>query len=389
MIALKRFKNLELLLKMCLIISSQPIEVAGKPCVSLETIKSAIAANPHGVGVAWADGRVHVKRRVRANAETVHKLITSLHEAGFAWTFHTRFATHGKVNEANTHPVQLSDEVVLSHNGILSGYGSTEVSDTREFCRVHLRGIRADAVHDPETIERLERMGVMRGSKFAILSHDGRISHVNKDAGYKCDLTGCWFSAYGYAYGQEYDAFDYGWNHSPSTPMSSRTNTSCATRRLVIKHYKAEDILSAADWARIKSGEITLDLACEWAADDYLLDYDPLTGLFVDRYWYWDNMSATGTTINRYLEDKASESLGVEQERHTDSLPPLEDGYILVAANSPLVPIPLEWKFTGPAFTRWYASTASGGMTCKQLYEASGARYAMPCQSASELVKSS
>jgi len=235
----------------------------------------------------------------------------------------------------------------------------------------------------------LERMSVMYGSKLAILSHDGRISHVNKDAGYNCDLTGCWFSAYGYAYGQEYDAFDYGWNHSPSTPMSSRTNTSRATRRLVIKHYKADDVLGSTDWARIKSGEITLDLACELAAEDYLLDYDPLTGLFVDRYWDWDTMSETGTTINRYLEDKASESLGGAQEWPSDSLPPLDDGYILVAANSPLVPVPLEWKFTGPAFTQWYASTASGGMTCKQLYEASGARYAMPCKSASQLVKSS
>jgi len=373
---------------MCLIISSKPIEVAGKPCVSLETIKSAIAANPHGVGVAWADGRVHVKRWVRANAETVHKLITSLHEAGFAWTFHTRFATHGTVNEANTHPVQLSDEVVLSHNGILNGYGSTEVSDTREFCRVHLRGIRADAVHDPETIERLERMGVMRGSKFAILSHDGRISHVNEDDGYKCDLTGCWFSAYGYADGQEYDAFNYGWSHSLSSNRP-RDDRSCTSMRRVSKHYRAEDILTTAEWLRVESGEMTLERACELAAEEYLIDYDPLTGLFVDSYWDWDGPSATGTTINRYLEDKASDNLGASRWKDAGSLPPLEVGYILVSETSPLVPVPGEWMFAGPTSNQWFTSTASSGMTCEQLYKASGARYAMPLKSASQLVKSS
>ena len=373
---------------MCLIISSKPIEAAGKPCVSLDTIKSAIEANPHGVGVAWADGRVHIKRWVSANPATVHKLIFSLHEAGNAWTFHTRFATHGTVNEANTHPVQLSDEVVLSHNGILSGYGSTDVSDTREFCRVHLRGIRADAVHNPDNIERLERMGVMRGSKFAILSHDGRISHVNEDHGYKCDLTGCWFSAYGYADGQEYDAFNYGWSPSDSR-MFSRSEATYPRMKQVSKYYRAEDILTTVEWLRVESGEITLSRACELASEDYLLDYDPETGLFVDSYWDWVSPSATGTTINRYLEDQASENLGASQGQYAGSLPPLEVGYILVSETSPLVPVPGKWMFAGPTSTQWFTSTASSGLTCEQLYKASGARYAMPCESASQLVKSS
>jgi hypothetical protein len=45
---------------------------------------------------------------------------------------HMRIATHGAINSDNCHPFS-NDEVVFYHNGILSKFGSKDLSDSRDF----------------------------------------------------------------------------------------------------------------------------------------------------------------------------------------------------------------------------------------------------------------
>ena len=191
---------------MCLIIVSNP--ASAKTAVSLEHVRRALSANSDGAGIAWADGKLHIVRDLSNNAERLHGIMGKLFCEGLPFVFHARFATHGVPNVANCHPVQLSDTVALAHNGVLGGYGSQQVSDTREFCRVHLRGIDSERAHSTRTKSWLEALPVMSASKFAIISADGTISIINEDLGHHCSESGLWFSGWGYAAGQKFTPYN-------------------------------------------------------------------------------------------------------------------------------------------------------------------------------------
>lgn len=52
--------------------------------------------------------------------------------------FHSRFATHGTVNEFNVHPFYVGDDeqTVMAHNGILPAYWQPELGDKRSDTRI-------------------------------------------------------------------------------------------------------------------------------------------------------------------------------------------------------------------------------------------------------------
>lgn len=49
---------------------------------------------------------------------------------------HFRFATHGAKSIANCHPWPVDKGSMLYHNGVISGFGSEELSDSGEFASV-------------------------------------------------------------------------------------------------------------------------------------------------------------------------------------------------------------------------------------------------------------
>ena len=103
---------------------------------------------------------------------------------------HLRMATLGEVGTPNCHPFDLKNGFMAAHNGIISGYGNKDVSDTREFLKKKVTACRI--MNDLDGIGK--EIGL--GNKIAFMHPDGKISIANETMGHW--LEGVWYSNYGY-----------------------------------------------------------------------------------------------------------------------------------------------------------------------------------------------
>lgn len=125
---------------MCLIIV-KPAGVA----IANKQLKKIWHTNSDGFGCAWKEGKTlwAAKTRSRDRAsQFMHALRDTLA------VFHFRLATHGAKSDRMCHPFVIADCIdqaaptkevwstrgaVVFHNGVISGYGDREISDTAEF----------------------------------------------------------------------------------------------------------------------------------------------------------------------------------------------------------------------------------------------------------------
>ena len=103
---------------------------------------------------------------------------------------HFRISTSGLVDEINTHPHRVRDDLVMAHNGHITGYGSKEQSDTLEFVSTILKQMPPAWEEDEVQVHLIEQY--IRGDKMALLRSDGEYVIINEDAGNWQD--GLWFS---------------------------------------------------------------------------------------------------------------------------------------------------------------------------------------------------
>lgn len=166
---------------MCLLIQ-QP---AGCTFSKVE-LKDFIRRNPDGYGYARAErGRI-IWGKMVADADTI---IADYHQhmAGKSGMIHFRMATHGQTDEANAHPFEVTPEIVLAHNGILSSGNpfSDDESDTAHFVKYIVRPIALstpDLLFTPEWGEMVGNL-IGKSNKLTIQHADGRSAIINSSSG--------------------------------------------------------------------------------------------------------------------------------------------------------------------------------------------------------------
>jgi hypothetical protein len=157
--------------------------------LAADVYTAAFADNNDGIGIMSRLGVVRfVGKKQLKKARRYVRL--QLAPEGIEYAIHFRFATHGDVSLANTHPFVLPDgKSYMMHNGVISWCGYDAVrSDT---------GVFSDLLDDyPGQANEayLKQLGniIGYGNKLCIMNADGTFSLVNDDAGLWDN--GIWYS---------------------------------------------------------------------------------------------------------------------------------------------------------------------------------------------------
>jgi len=154
--------------------------------------------NNDGMGFAAAvDGHLLVHRELD-NFETFWKALKDVRE--YPCVVHFRWATHGNVDNENTHPFLLNHgSIAMAHNGIISEfcnvYGvNQESSDTKLFVEGVLQPLllkNPNLLYN-EAFQNMVGMAIGGGNKLAFLDAQGRHVLINKYAG--TWEKGIWYS---------------------------------------------------------------------------------------------------------------------------------------------------------------------------------------------------
>ena len=99
--------------------------------IQKKTLIECYDSNPDGAGFMYAkDKKLHIEKGFfsfnsfyKAYKEHAHKKAV----------IHFRIKTHGKVDTTNCHPFAVNNSIGFVHNGVISGFGDTNHSDTIGF----------------------------------------------------------------------------------------------------------------------------------------------------------------------------------------------------------------------------------------------------------------
>ena len=153
-------------------------------------ITAAAAGNDDGIGVMSSRGVAKfVGKKMLKRAR---KYLRLLHSANQEFAVHFRYATHGEVGMANTHPFALPNGAGwLMHNGILSDftfYSTDKMSDTAIFTSLLFDA----ADYDVDTWQEDIGKQIGFGNKLCVMTKDHEFIIVNEDAGEW--IGGIWYS---------------------------------------------------------------------------------------------------------------------------------------------------------------------------------------------------
>ncbi len=85
-----------------------------------QLLASAAAYNPHGYGFMsyGTDGELVVRRSSTTSTDELHSLYEEFHAE--ECVIHLRYGTSGLVDFENTHPIRITQDIYLAHNGTLN-----------------------------------------------------------------------------------------------------------------------------------------------------------------------------------------------------------------------------------------------------------------------------
>lgn len=160
--------------------------------LSQDTLKECYNFNPDGAGFMYAqDKKLHIEKGF-FSYDSFYQAYQK-HETKQT-VIHFRIKTHGKIDTTNCHPFAINNSIGFVHNGIISGFGDTNHSDTFGFNNeilqplVHKWGNLA-LFQDP-IINLIE--GRIGFSKLVFLDRHGNHKIMNESKGEWDD--GVWYS---------------------------------------------------------------------------------------------------------------------------------------------------------------------------------------------------
>lgn len=176
---------------MCLIVH-KPAQVT----LPRALLESAAQFNPHGVGVVafQPEGPALLRRRL---ASSTAELGAWAEELGAAeCVFHFRYGTRGALDEDNVHPLQITDDIYLFHNGTLRLDLHTPArSDTWHLAQDFLAPVlsrRPELIEDPTFQHMLEAAAGPHNRLVLVDLRRRRTVLINREAGVQ--HAGLWLS---------------------------------------------------------------------------------------------------------------------------------------------------------------------------------------------------
>ncbi|MBY8856632.1 hypothetical protein K7711_09110 [Nocardia sp. CA2R105] len=227
----------------------------------LDALWGGALANPHGHGYAVITGdRIVVGRGLDPDVVISEFAAVRGEYPEGAALFHSRLATHGPIDLANTHPFAVGgdERTVIAHNGILPasmhpGPGDLR-SDTRIAAEDFLPRQPFGSLNSRIGHDRLERwLGTDKMVLFTVdPAYQQRVLLFNQDLGHRSD-AGIWYSNLSYrtprwAYGSDYSIEDEVYcldcgEYDPERPGSHCTYCGfCAECLRTFPHCECRDL---------------------------------------------------------------------------------------------------------------------------------------------------
>lgn len=151
--------------------------------ISKERLQECFNSNPDGAGFMYIDNKQLKMQKGFFKFNDFWEAYEPLQSK--KCVIHFRIKTHGAINVDNCHPFEISPALGFVHNGVISGYGEGDISDTRDFNNLILKPMVAKwgnlALFEP-AIKHLieERIGY---SKLIFLDKQGKHNIFNEEKG--------------------------------------------------------------------------------------------------------------------------------------------------------------------------------------------------------------
>jgi len=244
----------------------------------IETLKECYTSNPDGAGFMYAENKkLHIEKGF-FSFQSFYDAFKK-HENKQA-VIHFRIKTHGKIDTTNCHPFAVNNAIGFVHNGIISGFGDANHSDTIGFNQSILQPLVSKwgnlALFQDPIIDLIE--GRIGYSKLVFLDRHGNHKIMNEHKGTWDD--GVWYSNDSYkpyvAPVTTYDWKDskYDWKKNVTTirTVSLPKPNLIAIGTMV---ELLEDVADPATLTVYETGElceivaVNKDFTCDLMHDDY------------------------------------------------------------------------------------------------------------------------
>jgi len=156
------------------------------------TLRKCWDVNPDGAGLMFADGG-EVRTSKHSTFDGFYteysKVKRTIDPADLV--IHFRIATHGGINERNTHPHQVNLNTWLVHNGVISQQcvKGSMLSDSIHFAKL-LGNLPLNFTNNKAIMELIS--DYIDTDKIIFLNSSGEVNIVNRELGF--EKYGCWFS---------------------------------------------------------------------------------------------------------------------------------------------------------------------------------------------------